>query len=154
MKSFNNFEKAALQTPDISLCFKQGLKALRSNSIRVKSKNTKLIEGSVDLDGCLKQIKEYKNSNRWDYIISYNETLFFVEVHSVKTSETELVFKKLDWLLKWLEEKAPEIKLLHNKNRQPYYWIATNRVSILKTSSHYKRIIQKGLRIASILELS
>jgi len=106
--SQNEFRKAVESTSDIKNGYKEGLKALRTNSSRIKCHNTAKIEGSVDLDEQTKPL--YPGASRWDYAVSISGEVYFLEVHPAETSEVKNVIEKKKWLESWLIEKAPLIK--------------------------------------------
>ena len=144
------FEKAVKATPGISHCYQPGLRALGSHSSKIQPADTRCCEGSVDLDACLQT--RYPDDNRWDYVLSYKKKAYFVEVHPAQTSEVETVLKKLSWLKNWIATHAP---LVHKqKAANPYYWIASGKVNILKTSQQYRRVAQAGLMPVSVLKLA
>jgi hypothetical protein len=146
MSSFEDMVKA---TPEIHYCYQRGLQALGINSLKIDPKNTRLCQGSVFLEECV--LHKYHNENLWDYLLAYDGEVYFVEVHPAQTSEVETVLRKLEWLKKWLSEKAEEIN--SSKAVQPYYWIASGKFAILPNSPQYRKIIQKGLKPLSLLKL-
>jgi hypothetical protein len=138
----NTFQTAVLATPEVANCFQAGLQALGKYSQKVIPANVSKCEGSVDIDACTRAI--YPTENRWDYALSYDSKVYFVEVHSAETGEVSTVLRKLQWLKDWLNRKAPEINKL--KADAPYFWIQSGRFSILKNSSQAKQIAQSGIR--------
>ena len=74
-----NFADAVRSTPEIAECLKTGLQALGSNSEKIRETSTRSLEGSVDIDTCLRRI--YPNAPRWDYIFGYKDRIYYVEVH-------------------------------------------------------------------------
>jgi len=142
------FKDAVKSTPDIANGYQVGLNAIDGkyrNKIIVS--NTRLLDGSVDIDSCTTRL--YPNDNRWDYAFSYNNKVYFVEVHSANTREVSVVVKKLKWLKGWLVQHAPNINKL--KALHPYFWIQSKGFAILTTSPQYKIMIQNGLKpIASL----
>lgn len=146
----NVFEMAVDSTPDVRGHYMKGLTALKGNHRnRVKAKDTRELDGSVDIDAATAPV--YPQEHRWDYAIGYAGKAHFVEVHPATTSEMETVLKKKAWQEKWLREKAPEIEKL--KADHPYHWIASGRTAILQTSSQYKRLALCGLLPKSVLTL-
>lgn len=96
MKS--NFETILAQA---GVKFEKGLQALENaDKKRIEPKNPSLIDGSANIDECLK--KSFPESNRWDYAIMYNGEAFFIEVHP--PNEIKEVIKKLHWLKAWLDK--------------------------------------------------
>lgn len=96
----------------------------------------------MDLDSCLE--KNYPNANRWDYIFAYEEKIYCIEVHPAKTGEVVKVLKKLEWLKSWLN-KEENRKLKNKLAKNPYYWIATDKIQILPDSPQYKQAAEAGL---------
>lgn len=104
----NQFQATIQNIPDIQHCYQLGLQALGSNSSLVKPTDPRQLEGSVNLDTCVKRL--YPDENRWDYMLSYRETLYFIEVHPAITTEVKTVLNKKAWLIKWLQNKAPQLQ--------------------------------------------
>ena len=132
------------KTEDVKGNFHMGLGALKSSDRqKIIVPNTRYILGSLDIDTSTKE--KYPQKNRWDYAIEYNNETFFIEIHPGSTNQIPIVLAKLEWLKKWLTEKAPEIKVLKPKNKPPYHWIYTNRYAILPNSKYGKLLAQKQL---------
>lgn len=138
----NAFRRAVSDTPEVANCYQAGLKALGKYSQKVVPANLSKCEGSLGIDACTLTI--YPTQNRWDYALSYDSKVYFVEVHSAETGEVSTVLRKLQWLKDWLSQKAPEINKL--KADAPYFWIQSGRFSILKNSAQAKQIAQSGIR--------
>lgn len=137
--------KAAVdQTEDVKGRFKTGLGAIKGNE---KQKfvvpDTRKITGSLDIDSATKD--KYPQANRWDYAVEYDRETFFIEVHPGSTNEIPTVIAKLDWLKKWLKEKAPAINALKPKDKQPYHWVYTNKFAILPNSKYARQLAQLNL---------
>jgi hypothetical protein len=148
-KTKNLFKDAVQATPEIAANYKNGLSALGIYSAKIIVGNTKFLNGSIDIDSGT--LDKYPNENRWDYAISYKNKVYFIEVHSAKTSEVKTVLKKLVWLKNWLNVKAPFINKL--KAQKPYYWIQSKQFAIPKSSSQYRIAISAGLKPINKLEL-
>jgi hypothetical protein len=144
------FENNVAAIPAINRCYKRGLQSLGTDSVKVVLKHPRKCEGSVNLDDCLKAA--LPNENRWDYMFSYKDKVYFVEVHPAQTSEVRLMLRKLGWLKNWLQTQAPSIE--RQKAPNAFIWIASGRTAILPTSPQYRLVIQKGLKPMSILQLS
>lgn len=123
-----NFAEAVHRTGDLAQCLKDGLQALRTNSkrISVPKNQTRNLEGSVDIDGCLKN--KYPNNQRWDYVFGYRGHVYYVEIHPAGTSEVNAVIAKLKWLRQWRKQSTALESL---RNESSYYWIAS-KVSTLQ----------------------
>lgn len=135
--------------PAISDCYQPGLQGLGTDSKRVSLGNTRKCQGSVNLDACLQVT--YPHANRWDYIFSYENKVYFVEVHPAQTSEVRTVLNKLNWLKNWLITQAPSIE--KQKAKGCFVWIASGRMAIIPTSPQYRLLIQSGLKPMSTLRL-
>jgi hypothetical protein len=71
-------------TPDVSECCQAGLQAIKgSDRAKFVCGDTRKIEGSVDIDTCVKE--RYPEGNRWDYIPGYDGRVYFVEIHPADT---------------------------------------------------------------------
>jgi hypothetical protein len=152
MKTNNmTFKEAVEVTPDVKNGFQSGLTALGRYKSKVLISDTRLLEGSIDIDSCT--TRKYPNDNRWDYACAYNKEVFFIEVHSANTREVKTVLKKLQWLKDWLTRKAPEINKLKAKSKPPFYWIQSKGFAIIKTSPQYKSAESAGLKPIARLEL-
>ena len=139
--SSKEFKAAVQGTPEIASCFQPGLKALGSHSQKIKVGDNSHVNGSVELDECVRT--KYPSANRWDYIFCYRSKVYFVEVHTASTGEVSTVLLKLQWLKDWLAQQAPLINKL--KAEKPYYWVQTNGMHILKHAPQYKQLASKGL---------
>lgn len=135
------FETAVTSIKRISACFQRGLKALGGNSSKVQAASARKLEGSVDLDGCLKQ--SHPNDSRWDFAIGYDSEAVFVEIHPAQTSEVSAILAKLDWLQNWLSGPGQPLRALARQN--PFFWLSTDGVDISKGSPQSRRLAESGL---------
>lgn len=145
----SSFDVAVKNTIEIKDCWQNGLRALGKYSSKIILGNPLFCNGSLDLDNCVCEL--YPNANRWDYIICYDNEVYFIEVHSAHTSQVSVVLKKYKWLRDWLNISAPEIRKLISKSKQPFYWIQTNGFAIPKHSPQYRQIKQSGIHPISKL---
>ncbi|MCX7999107.1 MAG: hypothetical protein N3A69_09190 [Leptospiraceae bacterium] len=136
------FKTVVCEITEIKNCYKDGLKALKSYQNKIILTNSNACDGSVDLDSCLE--KNYPNENRWDYIFAYEEKVYCIEVHPARTGEVSKVLTKLKWLKSWLN-KEENRKLKNELAKNPYHWIATEKIQILPRSPQYKRAAEAGL---------
>ncbi|GHU96258.1 hypothetical protein FACS1894156_7110 [Bacteroidia bacterium] len=143
------FREVVAATPDVATGFRNGLTALGKYKGKVVVSNTRLLQGSVDIDECTAQ--KYPTDNRWDYVFAYNGKTFFIEVHSANTREVKTVINKLQWLKNWLNQSAPAINKL--KATTPYYWIQSGGFAIPKTSPQYREASRVGLKPIAQLNL-
>lgn len=148
--AMSKFQTAVEATPDVAGGYKVGLTALGANSSKIKATDNRLLEGSLDIDHETK--KKYPNDNRWDYALSYNGKTYYVEVHPAQTSEVSTMLAKLNWLRKWLREKAPKINALA-KAEPAYYWIQSGKCAILNQSRQYRQLRQNNLNPIPSLSL-
>jgi hypothetical protein len=146
------FKKAVGNTPDVTSGYKTGLSALGAYSVKVSVSDTKLLQGSIDID--MLTTAKYPNDNRWDYAFAYNGEVFFIEVHSANSSQVSTVLKKLQWLKDWLHQKAPEINKMKAKSKTPFYWIQSKDFAIPKNSPQYRAAQSSGLKPISKLILN
>lgn len=66
----NAFRKAVENTPEVCGGYRAGLQALKEGESQlIAVNNTRLLEGSVDIDACT--LKNHPNEARWDYAIGY-----------------------------------------------------------------------------------
>lgn len=145
-----SFREAVKATKEVAAGFCSGLQALGSNSVVVKVKDKREINGSVDIDTITKSL--YPGDSRWDYVIGYKGNAYFVEVHPADTKNVDEVIKKKMWLEDWLKNSAPELKKIEAANF-PYYWVPSGRVAILKNSPQYRRIASNHIHLVKRLEL-
>lgn len=150
-KAINKFKAAVEATPAIAACYKTGLTALGSHSVKISLKDTACCDGSVEIDECVKG--NHPNANRWDYCLSYNDEVYFVEVHSANTSEVSTMLNKLQWLKDWLNKEAPKIAELKARTKTPYWWIMSGSYNILPNSRQARQIAQVGLKPVARLSL-
>lgn len=140
------FKEAVLQLPEIKECFCEGLDALKKkDKVRIRANDTRLIQGSVDMDGC-KGITHRPNEKRWDYIVAYDGLVFAIEVHPAggETVVNEVIGKAKS-LEKWVQSQ----QLI--KVEKPYFLISSNNT--LK-GINGKKLNQLGIHsIGRILSL-
>lgn len=65
------FSKEIKKIPEIAGCLRDGLTALGKHSKKIMDYEKGKLEGSVDIDGCLRD--KYPNDNRWDFVLGYNK---------------------------------------------------------------------------------
>lgn len=146
-----SFEDSVTHTPDVAKALCKGLQALGKNSTLVHAEDTHSINGSVDIDGTVKE--KYPNEARWDYVIGYKDRAYFIEVHPATSSDNiKEVIKKLYWLKGWLENEAPLIREMKSADT-PYIWAYTCGVKLLPTSKQFRLIAQNGIKLVKRVEL-
>lgn len=136
--------------PMIAEAFQDGLKAIeKKDSSKIKASDTRKLSGSVYLDEKLKG--DYPHDARWDYIIGYDEKVYFAEVHPANTSNVDEVIKKKNWLASWLNAYAKVLK--DNMVTTSYHWLASGKIAILKNSPQYRRLAKNKLFLCKELKL-
>lgn len=136
------FKKTVEQHSETHSCYKRGLKAMGGYSQKIKTTNPRLINGSVFLEECL--ANNYHHANFWDYMVSYNSKIYFVEVHPAETGNISEMIKKVKWLKDWLNNSGVQFKHMKSNN-YPYRWVASGRVNIVKNSSQGRRLTKSGI---------
>lgn len=145
------FQLAIENTEEVKngFCFgKQAIKSIDRSKVVVADQNK--LQGSLDIDSQVKAL--YPNEPRWDYAISYDDTIYFFEVHPAETSEIYKVINKVKWLKCWLKTQAPDINNLP-KAEQPYTWVQSGRYAILPTAKEKKKLSVFGITTANVLNL-
>lgn len=137
-----SFKKDVERIQEIRACYQTGLKALSGDSDKVKCQETRNLDGSVNLDDCVKS--KYPNAARWDYIVSYNDQNYFIEVHPASTGEVKEIIKKLTWLKRWLKKKGSKLYQKRSDNK-PFRWVSSGKISISKTSKYARQLNQNGI---------
>ena len=138
-----SFNDSICKCEEIKDALKPGLSALKGNSKAVRATDTKLIDGSVDIDEAVRD--KYPEDSRWDYVVGYANEAFFIEVHPAATSNVDEMVKKVKWLKDWLASSATDLKTLHKK--EVYYWVPSGKVNILPGSVQYRKIAANHLMI-------
>lgn len=143
------FQIAVENTPDVKNGFRAGLQAVKnSDRNKVNVTDPRKLQGSLDIDTQVQ--KKYPQEPRWDYALSYDDKLYFFEVHPASTSEVDAVIKKLGWLKDWLKNKAPEINKLQ-KGVHPYVWVQSGRYDILDSGKSGKKLAVSGIVVTNQL---
>lgn len=122
-----SFQSVVQSIPNISGCYRNGIKALGGYSNKINPANPRNCSGSVDLDDCLHEAQP--QASRWDYIIGYGNDAYFVEVHSA-SGQVSKVLDKAIWLRNWLKADGQPISNIHHKDKN-FHWIPTNGVNII-----------------------
>ena len=144
-ETVSKFEAAVRATRHLADAYKPGLQALGEHSRHVEVPSDTQCEGSADIDKALFEAKQHLSNNRWDYCFSYNNKVYFVEVHSAHTGEVSTVLKKLQWLKDWLLEEGQEKINALKKANPPFIWIQSNGCHILKNAPQYRSLVVKGM---------
>lgn len=140
------FYSAVKGTKEISNGYQTGLQALGSNSTKITVPDTRKLNGSVDIDSCVKEL--YPTENRWDYAIGYNETAYFIEIHPAETSSVTKMIAKVTWLKQWLKNQAPLMKKI-KASENPFQWVASGRNAIVKGSKEAHKLSKSGIVITN-----
>lgn len=145
------FQVAIENTPEVKAGYCSGLKAVKgSDRAKIVPSQPLLINGSLDIDTCVKNI--YPDNNRWDYAISYNNKITFLEIHPAYDKEIKVLQEKLGWLKTWLKSNAPQIAALP-KSDKPFCWMPSGETGFLSTSVSRKKIALLGISFESRLTL-
>lgn len=139
-----SFKEAVTRTPDISTGFKEGLSAFGEYSKKIIIPDSISIEGSVDIDK--ETMLLYPQDNRWDYVFSCENNLYYIEVHSANTREVSTVVKKLQWLKQWLSNRAPELIKLTDYGKFPFFWVQSSNCQIPKHLPQYKKAVSHKIK--------
>lgn len=145
------FQEAIENTEEVKNGFCVGKQAIKSiDRGKVVETNNKKVQGSLDIDSQVKAL--YPDEPRWDYALSYNDKIYYFEIHPAETSEAEKVVDKLRWLKSWLKTKATEIDKLP-KSEHPYTWVQSGRYAILPTAREKMKLSVSGIKTANKLIL-
>jgi len=112
--------------------------------------HTQDVDGSVDIDHAVESL--YGDDPRWDYAIGYDGKICFVEIHPAYTSEVRKMISKLEWLKKWLKDKAPLLDDMQ-KISPAYIGIQSGRCAILPGSRQAKELAEAGLKPVPFFKL-
>ncbi len=140
----NKFKSAVEAIPHIANCYEGGLAALGKYKLKIELTEPRKVDGSVVIDESVRPL--FPQANRWDYAISYNSEVYFIEVHSAQTSEVAVVLRKHRWLKDWLNEYAPELNAMKPKDKPAFYWIQSNNFQIQSHLPQYRQAINAGLK--------
>lgn len=145
------FQVAVENTEDVKNGFCGGLKGIKkSDRCKVDTAHPEKLQGSLDIDSQVKPL--YPEAPRWDYALSYDDKLYFFEVHPANTSEVDKVIKKVKWLKQWLKDKAPKIAKLP-RGAHPYTWVQSGGYAILPAAKEQKKLSVAGITTAKMLKL-
>lgn len=145
------FQEAIENTEEVKNGFCVGKQAIKSiDRGKVVETNNKKVQGSLDIDSQVKTL--YPKEPRWDYALSYDDKIYFFEVHPAETSEVDRVINKVKWLKCWLKTRAPKLDKLP-KAEHPYTWVQSGRYAILPTARAKMKLSAAGLTIAKELLL-
>ena len=145
------FQLAVENTEEVKNGFRPGKQALKNaDRNKVDAADRKKLQGSLDIDSQVKAF--YPQSPRWDYALSYDDKIYFFEVHPAETSEVDRVINKVKWLKHWLKSKAVSIDNLP-KAAHPYIWIQSGRYAILPTAKEKMKLSVSGIITTNILKL-
>lgn len=145
------FQVAIEKTEEVKGGYRVGKQAIKNTDRRkVDAVDKDKLQGSLDIDSQVKAL--YPDEPRWDYALSYNDKIYYFEIHPAETSEVEKVVDKLRWLKSWLKTKATEIDKLP-KSEHPYTWVQSGRYAILPTAREKMKLSVSGINTANKLIL-
>ena len=137
------FQLAVENTEEVKNGFRIGKQAIKNaDRNKVIVADSRKLQGSLDIDNQIKIL--YPEEPRWDYALSYEDKIYFFEIHPAETSEIDKVIKKVKWLKNWLKTKAPEIDKLR-RSEYPYIWVQSGRYAILPTTKEKKKLSVSGI---------
>lgn len=113
-----------------------------ANSRYISVKETRKLDGSVDIDACTHD--KYPDEHRWDYVLSYDEHAFFVEVHPATGGTVKEMEAKLSWLKRWLKQKAGSLDA-YPSSKPRFTWVSSGKCGLLKSSPEYRCAAMLGL---------
>ena len=127
--------------------YRTGLTALEGYSARVTIRDTRLIAGSVNIERAQREANG--QSHTWDYGIGItarsDDLLVWLEIHSANSLHVQDVIDKLDSLLAFVQEHAPEL----SRMRSQFVWLATGSVYIPPGSRERRRLNARGVLLRS-----
>ncbi|MDE5882373.1 MAG: hypothetical protein K2H60_11645 [Muribaculaceae bacterium] len=145
------FQEAVEKTAEVRNGFCVGKQAIKnSDRGKIEAADDRKLQGSLDIDSQVKML--YPHDPRWDYALSYDNMMYYVEIHPAETSEVDKVVSKVRWLKNWLRAKAPEIDKLP-KAAYPYIWVQSGRYAILPNSKEMRKLSVAGLITTKTLNL-
>ena len=137
-----NFEEIVRGLPSIGKCYRDGLSGVKGeHRSKLQTENPRHWKGSADLEKCYFQSR---GEASFDYLIGHGREGYFVEIHPASTSEVNTLVLKKESIERWLKEEASSLKKI--LAYQPYVWLSTNKVAILKNSPQAKRLAKSGIR--------
>ena len=156
------FRQAVETAPSpVNGAWRPELQALdRANRRKVSCADTRRLTGRIDLDAALRPIPRYANAPRWDYGIGYCppsgvERAVWIEVHKAETGEVSVVLDKLKGLRNWPVHDADQLRRMTDRGDAGgrYFWIATDKIRIPRTSPQARRLSQSGVRLVPRVSL-
>lgn len=141
MPAVRTFKEIASEIPEVCDCFREGLQALGSNAGVVKVKNTRELNGSIDLDVCSNIPTSGFFTKRWDYLFDYQQHVLALEVHPAHGDRNIMeVVEKAAWLKNWLRKDGLGLVV------KGFYFVSTGPVSYSNSSIRGK-LAQKGISL-------
>lgn len=144
---------AVADTPEVAGHFLKGLQALEGkdrNKGLIDCEDSKKIQGGVYLDRATANCK-HPYPKRWDYVIEYDSKIYYYEPHPASGGDNfKEVCGKADWLLWWLKHNAPLIRALGTAG---LFWVHTGKCDIDKNSQQYRKLMDKGVKLVSRLNM-
>ena len=140
------FKQAVEQTPEVKDAFRNGLQALRRrDKSHIAALDTRRITGSVDVDAAVNDL--YQNDPRWDYAVGHRlanrdeEVVYWIEIHPANDRAVDEVLAKLEWLKRWLKDRAPKL----NEMQREFIWVSSGATSFTLTSPQQKSFSLLGI---------
>lgn len=124
-----------------------GLQALRGpDRPHVNPEDPHGLQGSVDVDSALRA--EQPNAHRWDFAIGYRHAnwtgdyIYWVEVHTAREREVDVVLRKLQWLRAWLAGDGRPL----SEFKRDFIWVSSGATAFTLGAPQLKRFAQLGLQ--------
>ena len=137
-----DFIAAVHNTPDLAGCLQSGLQALQpAERARLDVSNSRALKGSVNIDTCTKA--KYPAEPRWDYVIGFQESVYYIEFHPAKAGEVNTVLAKHQWVQRW--QAHTPLKELQNEST--YHWIASGDIGFTRGSKYSRLLSQQGIQM-------
>ena len=115
---------------------KGGLKSTDRSHIKERKPGT--VESSLDLDTAYTELHPTSTKKRWDYVLGIqdrNASVIAVEVHPMGPSEVSTLIEKKEAAESYLKTQfAP------GKTVQAWYWVASGRNQLSKTTAEFKKL--------------
>jgi hypothetical protein len=144
-----SFRRAVEATAEISGAYRSGLQALSTSAkSAIRAANTRLLDGSVDLDEALRPM--YPQQPRWDYVVAFRRAnhdpkkLAWVEYHHANADTAAEVARKAVWIRDWAASHGRPL-LEYSDGGMDLRWIASGRIGFGKQSRQARILAKSGV---------
>jgi hypothetical protein len=96
------------------------------------------------------RLPAHAHANRWDFAIGFQHTnrsdeiIYWVETHTGSDGEVKVVLRKLEWLLRWLQEDGVSMDAFERQ----FVWLASGSTSFTSSHPTIKALASRGIRYA------